>query len=148
VPVVFITLEQLQEHGADTTAWRGPEHTEEQIPTAAPGHPDGDALYRRQAARAEAEKERRRAAEREARRLVYKRCEQKCTGQHWEETTASGGAWTAGDAGRVRQLSRRRHRLQGSCRRSRSFQAATPLEQQHDHGQEPCKLRSLFRRRG
>ncbi|MDT9682334.1 hypothetical protein RND61_09630 [Streptomyces sp. TRM76323] len=47
--------------------------------TAALDNPDGDALYRRQYAGAEAEDQRRRAAEREARRPVCKRCGRKFT---------------------------------------------------------------------
>ncbi|MFJ4526144.1 hypothetical protein ACIP4Y_35360 [Streptomyces sp. NPDC088810] len=45
----------------------------EQTLTDALDDPDGDALYRRQAAQAEVEEERRRAAEREARRPLCKR---------------------------------------------------------------------------
>jgi hypothetical protein len=61
--------------------------TGEQTLTADLDNPDGDALYRRQAARAEAEEKQRRAAEREARRPVCKEGGQKFTDQRWEETT-------------------------------------------------------------
>ncbi|MFF9206782.1 hypothetical protein ACF1AE_34465, partial [Streptomyces sp. NPDC014986] len=53
--------------------------------------------YRSQYARADAEDERRRAAEREAQRPVCKRCGRKFTDQCWEETTAHRTAWRAGD---------------------------------------------------
>ncbi|MEU9984862.1 hypothetical protein [Streptomyces sp. NPDC050856] len=96
MPVVFTTLEQLQEHGADAAVWRHLGRKDEQTLADALGNPDGDALYRRQYARAEEEDERRRAAEREARRPVCSRCGQKCTDQRWEETTART-AWSAGD---------------------------------------------------
>ncbi|MFE1199949.1 hypothetical protein ACFW6E_45930 [Streptomyces olivaceoviridis] len=65
VPVVVTTLEQLQEHGADAAVWRRLGRKGEQSLTDALDNPDGDALYRRQYARAEAEDEGRRAAERE-----------------------------------------------------------------------------------
>jgi hypothetical protein len=74
VPVLVTTLEQLQQHGADAAVWRRLGRTGEQTLTAALDNPDGDALYRRQAARADADEEQRRAAEREARRPVCKRC--------------------------------------------------------------------------
>jgi hypothetical protein len=81
VPVVVTTLEQLQEHGAGAAVWRRLGRKDEQTLTDALDNPDGDALYHRQYARAEAEDERRRAAEREARRPVCKRCGQKFTDQ-------------------------------------------------------------------
>ncbi|WP_245877424.1 hypothetical protein [Streptomyces glaucescens] len=65
VPVLVTTLEQLQQHGADAAVWRRLGRTGEQTLTAALDNPDGDALYRRQAARADADEEQRRAAERE-----------------------------------------------------------------------------------
>lgn len=60
------------------------------------GNPDGDVLYRSQAACADAEEERRCAAEREAQRPVCTRCGQRFTGRCWEEATARG-SWKAGD---------------------------------------------------
>ncbi|MEU7282506.1 hypothetical protein AB0A69_27580 [Streptomyces sp. NPDC045431] len=75
--------------------WRRLRRAHEQTLTAALDNPDGDALYLRQYAQAEAEEERRRAAEREARRPVCKRCGTKFTDQRWEETTART-AWKAG----------------------------------------------------
>ncbi|MGK5498504.1 hypothetical protein [Streptomyces sp. URMC 125] len=74
VPVLVTTLEQMKEHGADAAVWRRLGQTGEQTLTAALDNPDGDALYRHRAARADAEDERRRAAEREARRPVCTRC--------------------------------------------------------------------------
>ncbi|WP_327259915.1 MULTISPECIES: replication-relaxation family protein [unclassified Streptomyces] len=96
VPVVFTTLEQLQEHGADAAVWRRLGRTEEQKLADALDNPDGDALYRRQAAQADAAEERQRAADREARRPVCERCGRKFTDQRWEETSARD-AWKAGD---------------------------------------------------
>ncbi|MFF8036288.1 hypothetical protein [Streptomyces sp. NPDC016626] len=63
VPVVVTTLEQLQEHGADAAVWRRLGREGEQTLTAALDNPDGDALFREQEARADAEDKRRRAAE-------------------------------------------------------------------------------------
>ncbi|MFE5852336.1 hypothetical protein ACFQ61_03810 [Streptomyces sp. NPDC056500] len=97
VPVVATTLEQLEGDGAGAAVWRQLGRTGEQTLTDALDNPDGDTLYRRQAARAEAEEERRRTAEREARRPVCGRCGQKFTDQRREETTALTGAWKAGD---------------------------------------------------
>ncbi|WP_244302582.1 hypothetical protein [Streptomyces viridosporus] len=96
VPVVVTTLEQLTQHGVGAAVWRRLGRDGEQTLTDALDNPDGDALHRRQYARAEAEDERRRAAEREAQRPVCKRCGQKFTDQRWEETTART-AWKAGD---------------------------------------------------
>ncbi|MEU3528343.1 hypothetical protein AB0E62_31545 [Streptomyces sp. NPDC038707] len=70
VPVVFTPLDQLQEHGPGTELWRRPGRPDEQTLTVELSNPDGDVLYCHQAARAEAEEERRQAAEREARRPV------------------------------------------------------------------------------
>jgi hypothetical protein len=63
---------------------------DEQTLTDALDNSDGDALYRRQYAQAEAEEKRRCAAEREAQRPVCKRCGRKFTDQRWEETTRIG----------------------------------------------------------
>ncbi|MDQ0798284.1 hypothetical protein [Streptomyces sp. B1I3] len=73
-PVDVTTLEQLQEHGSGAAVWRRLGREGEQTLTAALDNPDGDVLYRDQAARADAEEERRRAAEREERRPVCTRC--------------------------------------------------------------------------
>jgi hypothetical protein len=97
VPVVVTTLEQLTEHGAGAAVWRRLGRTGEQTLTDALDNPDGDAPYRCQHARAEAEDERRRAAEREARRPVCKRCGRKFTDERWEEITVHRTAVRAGD---------------------------------------------------
>nr|BFD88414.1 hypothetical protein StreXyl84_78150 [Streptomyces sp. Xyl84] len=143
VPVVVTTLEQLQEHGASAAVWRRLGRTGEQTLTAALDNPDGDALFRDQEARADAEEERRRVAEREAQRPVCKRCGRKFTDQRWEEITAHRTAWSAGDVA-----------VCGACHaddfareEAARLEAATSPEPEHDHDQEPGKLRSLFRRR-
>ncbi|MEU2599844.1 hypothetical protein ABZ669_22100 [Streptomyces hirsutus] len=64
MPVVVTTLEQLTEHGAGAAVWRWLGRAGEQTLTAALNSPDADALYRGQAACADAEDKRRRAAER------------------------------------------------------------------------------------
>ncbi|WP_432008041.1 replication-relaxation family protein [Streptomyces parvus] len=97
VPVVITTLEQLQEHGADAAVWRRLGRDGEQTLTAALDNPDGDALYRAQEARAEAEDKRRRAAEREAQRPVCSRCGRKFSDERWEEITVHRTAVRAGD---------------------------------------------------
>ncbi|MFF3158993.1 hypothetical protein [Streptomyces sp. NPDC057910] len=133
VPVVVTTLEQLQEHGADGEVWRRLGRTGEQTLTAALDNPDGDALCRAQAARAD---------EREAQRPVCRRCGQKFTDDRWEETTARGGAWTAGDL-----------TVCGTCHaddvareQAARLQAAVPLL---EDDREPARPgRGLFRRRG
>ncbi|MER6162827.1 replication-relaxation family protein [Streptomyces sp. NPDC001868] len=147
VPVLFTTLEQLQEHGADAAVWRRLGRADEQTLTDALDNPGGENLYRDQLARADAEDKRRRAAEREARRPVCKRCGQKFTDQRWEETTARGGAWTAGDAAvcgscHADDVARQKAAAQAARR-----QTAAPPEPEDDHDQEPGKLRGLFRRR-
>ncbi|MFD5231387.1 hypothetical protein ACFWJ5_23185 [Streptomyces qaidamensis] len=80
-------LDQLQEHDTGAAVWRRPG---EQTLTAELSNPDGAVLYCRQAARAEAEEERRQAAEREARRPVCRRCGLKFTDQRWEKLTMHG----------------------------------------------------------
>ncbi|MFE7046332.1 replication-relaxation family protein, partial [Streptomyces atratus] len=97
VPVVVTTLEQLQEDGAGAAVWRRLGREGEQKLTAALDNPDGDALYRRQYARAEENDKRQRAAEREAQRPVCKRCGAKFTDQRWEETTMHSLVPKAGD---------------------------------------------------
>ncbi|MET7435934.1 MULTISPECIES: hypothetical protein [Streptomyces] len=83
VPVVFTTLEQLQEHGANAAVWQRLGRADEQTLTDALDNPDGEDLYRDQVARADAEDKRRRAPEREAQRPVCKRRGQKFTDQRW-----------------------------------------------------------------
>jgi hypothetical protein len=148
VPVVVTTLEQLQEHGADAAVWRRLGRKDEQTLTAALDNPDGDALYRRQYARAEAEHEWRRAAEREARRPVCKRCGRKFTDQRWEETTAHRTAWSAGDLSVCGTCHADDVARKEAAAEAARVQAATSPEPEHDHDQEPGKLRGLFRRRG
>ncbi|MEU9983786.1 hypothetical protein [Streptomyces sp. NPDC050856] len=145
VPVVVTALEQLAEHGVEAAVWQCLGRADEQTLTDALDNPDGDALYCRQYARAEAEDERRRAAEREAWRPVCKRCGQKFTDQRWEETTART-AWSAGDLSvcgtcHAEDVARKEAAVEVA-----RLQAARPPEPEHD--QEPGKLRGLFRRRG
>jgi hypothetical protein len=147
VPVLVTTLEELQEHGAGAAVWRRLGRTGEQTLTAALDNPDGDALYRRQAARAEAEEKQRRAAEREARRPVCTQCGQKFTDQRWEETTTRGYAWEAGNPSMCRDcwadyLAGREAAAEAARR-----EAVAAPEPEDDHDQEPGKLRGLFRRR-
>ncbi|MFH9958490.1 hypothetical protein ACH4OX_30310 [Streptomyces roseolus] len=145
VPVVVTTLEQLQEHGADDTAvWRRLERDGEQTLTATLDNPDGHVLYRVQEALAEAEGERRRAAEREAERPVCKRCGRKFNDARSEEITVYRTAVRAGDTsvcGPCRADDIAREEAEAARR-----QAVIPPEP--EHGPEPGKLRGLFRRRG
>ncbi|WP_222514852.1 replication-relaxation family protein [Streptomyces salinarius] len=97
VPVVVTTLEQLQEHGAGAAVWRRLGRTGEQTLTAALDNPDGHALYLAQEARADAEDQQRRAAQREAERPVCTRCGRKFTDERWEEITVHRTAVRAGD---------------------------------------------------
>ncbi|MEV0977946.1 hypothetical protein AB0J12_14310, partial [Streptomyces sp. NPDC049915] len=94
VPALVTTVEQLQGHGADAAVWRRLGREGEQTLTATLDNPDGDALYRRQAAQAD-EEERRRVAEREARPPTCARCGTKFTDQrqvYWSRAllTAAG----------------------------------------------------------
>ncbi|MDT0453110.1 hypothetical protein [Streptomyces hesseae] len=147
VPVLVTTLEQLQEHGAGAAVWRRLGRTGQQTLTAALDNPDGDALYRHQVARADVEEERRRLAEREARRPVCSRCEAKFTEQRWEETTARGGAWKAGDLSvcgscRADDIAREKAAAEAARRQA----AVSPEPDDRDQG--PGKpRRGLFRRR-
>ncbi|MFD8252939.1 replication-relaxation family protein [Streptomyces werraensis] len=147
VPVVFTTLEQLTEHGADSAVWRRLGRTGEQTLTAALDNPDGDALFRDQEARADAEDKRRRAAEREAQRPVCKRCGRKFTDQRWEETTTRT-AWKAGDLSLCSDCHADDVARKEAAAEAARIQAATPPEPEPEHDQEPGKLRGLFRRRG
>lgn len=148
VPVLVTTLEQLQEHGADAAVWRRLGRTDEQTLTAALDNPDGDTLYRRQAARADAEEKQRRAAEREARRPVCTQCGEKFTDQRWEETTTPGYAWEAGSPSMCRNCWADYLADREAAAEAARLQAAAPPEPEDDHDQEPGKpRRGLFRRR-
>lgn len=121
----------------------------EQTLRAALDDSDGDALYRRQMAQADAEERRWRAVEREARWPVCKRCGAKFTDQRWEETTVRGGAWKAGDL----SVCGSRH-ADDVARKEATPRAttweATPVhpEPEDDRNQEAGKpRRGLFRRR-
>ncbi|MCX4632853.1 hypothetical protein [Streptomyces sp. NBC_01443] len=142
VPVLVTTLEQLQEHGADGSVWRRLGRTGEQTLTAPLDNPDGDALYRDQAARADERETQRRAAERAARRPVCKRCGQKFTDQRWEETTTHRTAWNAGDVTVCGTCHADDIAREEAARR----QAAAPPPPQEDQepGRPTC---GLFRRR-
>nr|WSS66175.1 hypothetical protein OG284_35505 [Streptomyces sp. NBC_01177] len=145
VPVVVTTLEQLQEHGADAEVWRRLGRTGEQTLTAALDNPDEDVLFRDQEARAEAAEERHRAAEREAQRPVCKRCGKKFTDQRWEETTARGGPWTAGDASVCGTCHADDVARKEAAAEAVRLQAAPPPEPEDDP--DPDRGRSWFRRR-
>jgi hypothetical protein len=147
VPVVVTTLEQLLEHGAGAAVWRRLGRTGEQTLTAALDNPDGDALFRDQEARADAEEERRRAAEREAQRPVCKRCGRKFTDQRWEETTAHRTAWNAGNLSVCDTCHADDIAREEAAAEATRLQVATPPEPTDAHDQEPGKLRGLFRRR-
>ncbi|MFI2078142.1 hypothetical protein [Streptomyces triculaminicus] len=119
----------------------------EQTLTAALDNPDGEALYRRQAAQAEAEEERRRAAERESWRPTCRRCGAKFTDERWEETTGRD-ARKAGDLSvcgscHTNDVARQEAAAAEAARRH----AAEPPEPEDDHDQAPGKpRRGLFRR--
>lgn len=147
VPVVVTTLEQLKVQGAGAAVWRRLGRGGEQTLIAALNNPDGAALYRRQAAQADAEEERHRAAEREARRPVCSRCGVKFTDQRWEETTAWGGSWKAGDLSVCGACHADDVARQEAAAEAARRQVAVPPEPEGDRDQEPGKLRGLFRRR-
>ncbi|WP_261386940.1 replication-relaxation family protein [Streptomyces sp. BK340] len=148
VPVLVTTLEQLQEHGAGAAVWRRLGREGEQTLSAALDNPDGDVLYRRQAARAEAEEKQRQAAEREARRPVCKRCGAKFTDERWEQTIARGGAWKAGDPSACASCHADDVARKEAAAEAARLQAAAPPEPEDNHDQEPGKSRrGLFRRR-
>ncbi|MEU3603671.1 replication-relaxation family protein [Streptomyces sp. NPDC006798] len=145
VPVLVTTLEKLQEHGADAAVWRRLGRDGEQTLTDALDNPDGHALYRAQEARAEAEDERRRAAQREKERPVCSRCGWKFTDGRWEEVTVHRTAVRAGDRSvcgpcRADDVAR----LEAAAEAAR-LQAATPPEPENRPG--PGRGRSWFRRR-
>ncbi|MFE4801679.1 replication-relaxation family protein [Streptomyces sp. NPDC056708] len=148
VPVLVTTLEQLQEHGADAAVWQRLGREGEQKLTDALDNPHGDVLYRRQAARADAEEEQRRAVEREARRPVCSECGAKFTDQRWKETTVRGYAWQAGDPSMCASCDAEKVARKEAAAEAARLQAATPPEPADDQGQDPGKpRRGLFRRR-
>jgi hypothetical protein len=136
----------VTQHGADAAVWRRLGRDGEQTLTDALDNPDGDALYHRQYTRTEAEDERRRTAEREARRPVCKRCGQKFTDQRWEETTART-AWKAGDLSVCGDCHADDVARKEAPAEAARLQAATPSEPEPEHDQKPGRLRGLFRRR-
>ncbi|MGW2772034.1 hypothetical protein ACWC4C_05685 [Streptomyces olivaceoviridis] len=145
VPVVVTTLEQLKEHGADAAVWRRLGRKGEQSLTDALDNADGDVLYRRQYARAEAEDEWRRAAEREARWPVCRRCGRKFTDQRWEETTAHRTAWKAGDLSVCGTCHADDVARQEAAAEAARLQAAAPPAP--EDVPEPGRRRGWFRRR-
>ncbi|WP_333745986.1 hypothetical protein [Streptomyces sp. IBSBF 2950] len=151
VPVVVTTLEQLQEHGADAAVWRRLGREGEQTLAAALDNPDGDALYRRQAARADAEEKQRQAAEREARRPVCTRCKAKFTDERWEEISTRSRRWEAGDLSvcgtcHADDVARKQAAVE-AAEVARAAAAAPTEPVDPDNGPEPGRLRGLFRRR-
>ncbi|MFF8717657.1 hypothetical protein ACF07T_40715 [Streptomyces sp. NPDC015184] len=68
-------------------------------------HLEGDALYRDQEARADAEDKRRRAAEREARRPVCPQCGTRFTDERWQQTRQS--SWPVSGTGCAGRAQRR-----------------------------------------
>ncbi|MFL0395191.1 hypothetical protein ACH0CM_21015 [Streptomyces albus] len=148
VPVVVTTLEQLRQHGAGAAVWRRLGRSGEQTLTAALDNPDGDALYRAQEARADAEDKRRRAAQREAQRPVCKRCGRKFTDQRWEETTMHRTAWKAGDLSVCGDCHADDVARKEAAAEAARLQAAAPSEPEPEHDRDPGRLRGLFRRRG
>ncbi|WP_234310689.1 MULTISPECIES: replication-relaxation family protein [unclassified Streptomyces] len=145
VPVVITTLEQLTEHGAGAAVWRRLGRDGAQTLTDALDNPDGHALYRAQEARAEAEDQRRRAAEREARRPVCSRCGGKFTDERWEEVTVHRTAVRAGDRSvcgpcRADDVARQEAEAEAARRA-----VAAPPEPEGDP--EPARGLGWFRRR-
>ncbi|MFJ8133274.1 hypothetical protein [Streptomyces hydrogenans] len=145
VPVVVTTLEQLQEHGADAAVWRRLGRTTEQTLTDALDNLDGHDLYRAQEARADAEDQRRRAAEREAQRPVCRRCGRKFSDERWEEVTVHRTAVRAGDRSvcgpcRADDVAR-----QEAAAEAARLEAAAPPEPQD--GPEAKRGRGWLRRR-
>ncbi|MFD6363406.1 hypothetical protein ACFWFX_26680 [Streptomyces roseolus] len=144
VPVVVTTLEQLQEHGADTAVWRRLERDGEQTLTATLDNPDGPSstAYRRPSPKRRASG----AVPPSGRRSG------RCAG-------AAGGSSTT-RARRRSPCTRTAVRagdtfVCGPCRaddvareeaEAARRQAVIPPEPEHDP--EPGKLRGLFRRRG
>lgn len=145
VPVVVTTLEQLQEHGADTAVWRRLGRDGEQTLTDALDNPDGHALYRTQEARADAEDKQRRAAQREAERPVCTRCGRKFTDERWEEITVHRTAVRAGDKSVCGPCHADDVARKEAAAEAARFEAAAPPEPEED--QEPGRGRGWFRRR-
>ncbi|MGW4549944.1 replication-relaxation family protein [Streptomyces violaceorubidus] len=145
VPVVITTLEQLQEHGADAAVWRRLGRTTEQTLTDALDNPDGDALYRAQQARAEAQDKQRRAAEREAQRPACSRCGRKFSDERWEEITVHRTAVRAGDRSVCGPCPADDVARQEAAAEAARQEAAVPPEPEDAH--EPGRGRGWFRRR-
>ncbi|MFF8287485.1 hypothetical protein ACF06W_32875 [Streptomyces albus] len=143
VPAIVTTLEQLQQHGAGAAVWRRLGRTGKQTLTAALDNPDGEALYRRQYARADEEDKRRRAAQREAQRPVCKRCGRTFTDQRWDETTVHRTAWSAGDLSACGDC----HADDVTRAAAARPQAATPPEPEPEDDREPGRVRGWLRRR-
>ncbi|MFJ2575122.1 hypothetical protein ACIOYT_32495 [Streptomyces halstedii] len=144
VPVVVTTLEQLTEHGAGAAVWRRLGRNGEQTLTAALDNPDGDDLYRAQEAHAEAEDQRRRAAEREAQRPVCSRCGRKFSDERWKEITVHRTAVRAGDKSVCGPC-----RADDVARQEAAAEAArlTAAAPEPEDDQEPDRSRGWFRRR-
>ncbi|WP_254407498.1 hypothetical protein [Streptomyces sp. GMY02] len=147
VPVVVTTLEQLTEHGADAAVRRRLGRDGEQTLTDALDNPDGHALYRDQEARADTEDKRRRVAQREAERPVCRRCGRKFTGERWEETTARGGAWTAGGRSVCGLCHADDVARKEAAAEAARLQAAAPPEPEREENHESGRGRGWFRRR-
>ncbi|MFF7183182.1 hypothetical protein [Streptomyces sp. NPDC008121] len=125
--------------------WRRLGRKEEQTLRAALDNPDGHALYRDQEARADAQDQQRRAAQREAQRPVCTRCGRKFTDDRWEEITVHRTAVRAGNKSvcgpcRANDIAR----VEAAAEAAR-LQAATPPEP--EDGPEPDRGRGWFRRR-
>ncbi|GGR70209.1 hypothetical protein GCM10010282_73390 [Streptomyces roseolus] len=122
--------------------WRRPGRTWEQTLTATLDDPEGHALYRVQEALAEAEDERRRAAEREAEQPVCKCCGRKFSDERWEEITVYRTAVRAGHTSvcgpcRIDDVARE----EAAAEAARRHAVITP---DPEHDPEPGKLRGLF----
>ncbi|MFD4667994.1 hypothetical protein [Streptomyces halstedii] len=144
MPVVVTTLEKLTEHGAGAVVWRRLGRNGEQTLTAALDNPDGDALYRAQEARADAEDKQRRAAEREAQRPVCSRCGGKFTDERWEEITVHRTAVRAGDKSLCGPCRADDVARQEAAAEAARLKAAAP---EPEDDQEPDRSHGWFRRR-
>ncbi|MEN8656181.1 hypothetical protein ABCR94_37830 [Streptomyces sp. 21So2-11] len=76
---------------------------------------------------------------------MCKRCGAKFTDQRWEETTARGGAWTAGDASVCGTCHAGDVARKEAAAEAARLQAALPPEPEDDP--EPDTGRGWFRRR-
>ncbi|MEV6810160.1 hypothetical protein [Streptomyces sp. NPDC051129] len=145
VPVVVTTLEQLTEHGAGAAVWRRLGRTGEQTLTDALDNPDGHAPYRAQEARAGAEDQQRRAAQREVERPVCERCGRKFTDERWEEITVHRTAVRAGDTSVCGPCHADDVARKEAAAEAARLQAAAPPEPEDDPG--TGRGRGWFRRR-